>query len=239
MSVWPPVPPEPPHPRRTPWQPEPAAPRPASPPPPGWSLIVDREPDWLTERLVERRLLVLAGELDRDAANRLVAELALLDASGDEPVILRLSGVSADLDTALMVVDALDLMGVRVHATCLGTITGAAVAILAVADRRTAGAHATVHLREPRVPHDVAGRDFDAQVEHHQRQLRRLQERIATACHRPVNAVTSDMRANRVLTAEEARECGLIDTCTSQASRASANRSDATTAAPQTRPEPR
>jgi hypothetical protein len=123
-------------------------------------LIVDTQPDWLTERLVERRLLVLAGELDRDAANRLVAELALLDASRDEPVMLRLSGVSADLDTALMVVDALNLMGVPVQATCLGTITGGAVAILAVADRRTAGAHATVHLHEPPVPPDVAGRDL-------------------------------------------------------------------------------
>jgi ATP-dependent Clp protease protease subunit len=236
VSVWPPVPPEPPHPLRTPWQPDPAAPRPASSPPsPGWSLIVDTEPDWLTERLVERRLLVLAGELDRDAANRIVAELALLDASGDEPVTLRLSGVSADLDTALTVVDALDLMGVDVHATCLGTITGAAVAILAVADQRTAGPHVTVHLREPRPRHGVAGPDLDAQAEHHQRQL---QARIATACHRPVDAVIEDMRAGRVLTAQEARECGLIDSCASPASRRSTGRDEATTAAPQTRPEP-
>lgn len=45
----------------------------------------------------------------------MVAELALLDASGDEPVTLRLSGVSADLDVALTVVDALDMMGVEVR----------------------------------------------------------------------------------------------------------------------------
>jgi ATP-dependent Clp protease protease subunit len=108
MSVWPPYPPEPPQPRRTPWQPQPAPP-PASPTAPSWSLIVDTRPDWLTERLIERRLLALAGDLDRDAASRAVAELALLDASGNEPVRLHLTGVSADLDTALTVVDALDL----------------------------------------------------------------------------------------------------------------------------------
>ncbi len=215
MNVWPPVPPEPPQPLRTPWQPEPAAPRPAAPPSsPGWLLIADTDADWLSERLVERRLLALAGELDRDAANRVVAELALLDASGDEPVTLRLSGVSADLDSALTVVDALDMMGVEVHATCLGTITGAAVAILAVADRRTAGPHATVHLREPRSRHRVAGPDLEAQAAHHQRMLRGLQERIATACHRPVDAVIEDMRTGRLLTAEQAREYGLVDSCT-------------------------
>jgi ATP-dependent Clp protease protease subunit len=206
-------------------------------PPPGWSLTADTEPDWLTERLVERRLLALAGELDHDAANRVVAELALLDASGDEPVTLRLSGVSADLDTALTVVDALDLMGVQVHATCLGTITGAAVAILAVADQRTAGPHATVHLGEPRSRPGVAGGDLEGQAEHHHRQLRQLQERVARACHRPVETVIADMRARRTMTAQEAREYGLIDSCTGPASRRSTDRGDAATTAPQAQPE--
>jgi ATP-dependent Clp protease, protease subunit len=238
MSVWPPVPPEPPHPLRTPWQPDPAAPRPVSTPPPGWSLIADTEPDWLTERLVERRLLALAGELDRDAANRVVAELALLDASGDQAVTLRLSGVSADLDTALTVVDALDLMGVAVHATSLGTISGAAVAILAVADQRTAGPHSTVHLCEPRSRPSPAVGDLEAQAEHHRRQLRLLQERVAAACHRPVDAVIADMRAGRILTAQEARAYGLIDSCAGPDSRRSTDGGDARTVGRQTRPEP-
>lgn len=222
MNVWPPVPPEP-HPLRTPWQPAPTTPRVADPSlpgsSPGWSLIADTEAGWLAERLVERRLLALAGELDLDAANRMVAELALLDASGDEPVTLRLSGLSADLDSALTVLDAVDMMGVEVHATCLGTITGAAVAILAVADRRTAGPHATVALREPRTRHHIAGHvagpDLPAHADHHKHRLRGLQERIATACHRPVDAVIADMRAGRLLDAEQARDYGLIDSLTS------------------------
>lgn len=225
MNVWPPVPPEPPHPRPTPWQPDPLA-RPPAPSPgsPGWSLVVETGSDWLTERLVEQRLVALAGELDRDAANKVVAELALLDASGDEPVALRLSGVSADLETALTVVDALDLMGVEVQATCLGTISGAAVAILAVADHRTAGPHATVHLCEPRAPlgvagWDLAGDDLEVHAQHHQRQLQLLQKRIAEACGRPIDAVAGDMRARRVLTAAQARDYGLVDACTSRAPR--------------------
>ncbi len=219
MSVWPPYPPEPPQ-RRTPWQPAPPPGPGPSPVPAGWSVSV-AAPDPLADRLVAQRLVVLAGELDRDAANRAVATLALLDASGDEPVALRLSGVSAELDGALTVVDALDMMGVEVHATCLGTLTGAAVAVLAVADRRAAAPHATVHLREPR-PQGAAGRDLEACAEHHRRQLRLLQERIAAACGRPVEEVAGDMRTGRVLTAEQARDYGLVDTCTGRASRSPA-----------------
>jgi hypothetical protein len=97
--------------------------------------------------MAAQRLVMLSGELDRESANRAVATLALCDATGDEPVFLRLSEVSAGLDTALMLVDALDLMGAPVHAK--GMLDGAAVAIVAVADQRTAGSHSNLRLREP------------------------------------------------------------------------------------------
>jgi ATP-dependent Clp protease, protease subunit len=203
----PPQPPDPPRPRHDPWQPEPRPPGPSS----ASASVVIGGLDWLAERLLDRRVVALAGELDAETVNRTVAALGLLDASGDAPVELRLSGVSADLDAALTLVDALDLMGAPVHATCLGTITGAAVAVLAVADRRVAGQHATVHLCEPRAPHGIPGRELEAMAAEHARRLRRLQERLADACGRPVDDVAADMRAGRLLSAQEAQDYGLVD----------------------------
>jgi ATP-dependent Clp protease protease subunit len=213
MSTWPPLPPEPPappRPRPTPWEPEP---RPAAPGPVSASAsLVVGAADWLAQRLLDQRVVALAGELDPATANRAVAELALLDASGDDPVSLRLSGVSTDLDTALALVDALDLMGAPVHATCLGMLDGPAVALLAVADHRAAGPHAILQLREPRSPVGIPGREVESLAAERARQLRRLQERLAEACRRPVDEIAADMRAGRVLTAEEAQGYGLIDT---------------------------
>jgi ATP-dependent Clp protease protease subunit len=216
-ATWPPVPPGPPpppfppqppqYPPPSPWRPEP---RPSVAPAPSVSVVVGAE-HWLAERLLEQRVVALAGALDADDVNRAVAELALLDASADEPVQLRLSGVSADLDGALTLVDALDLMGAPVHATVLGTLTGAAVAVLAVADRRAAGAHAVVHLTEPRTPRRGLGRDVEALATEHARQLRRLQERLAEATGRDVEQIAADMRTGRLLSTEEAREYGLVD----------------------------
>jgi ATP-dependent Clp protease protease subunit len=212
MSTWPPIPPnppDPPFPRHTPWLPEP---RPMAPGPvsASASLIVGMG-DWLGERLLDQRMVALAGELDAETVNRAVAALALLDAAGDDPVQLRLSGVSADLDTVFPVVDALDLMGVPVHATCVGTITGAAIALLAVADQRIAGPHAILQLTEPRPPTGIPGREVQARAAEYARQLRRLQERIAAACRRPVEGIAADMRSGRLLTAQEAVEYGLVD----------------------------
>jgi ATP-dependent Clp protease protease subunit len=172
-------------------------------------VVGDR--DWLGERLLDQRVVALAGDLDDAAVNRAVAALALLDASGDDPVTLRLSGVSADLDTALPVVDALDLMGAPVHATALGRLTGPAVALLAVADHRVAGAHAVLHLCEPRTPHGIPGREVEARAAEHAARLRSFQERLAEACRRPVDEVAADMRAGRLLGAREAKVYGLVD----------------------------
>src|SRR3954452_4475632 len=212
-GTWPPTPPGPTpfpeSPPRTPWMPGHRPPPPA--PVSATASLVIGAPDWLAERLLEQRVVALAGELDPEVVNRTVAELALLDAGGDEPVQLRLSGVTADLDAALALVDAIDLMGAPVHATALGRVTGAAVAVLAVADRRTAGAHAVVGLREPRAPRGVPGREVEAWASAHAEALRRLQERLAAACGRPVEDVAADMRAGRLLSAEQAREYGLVD----------------------------
>ncbi|MGY1623687.1 ATP-dependent Clp protease proteolytic subunit [Geodermatophilus sp. SYSU D00965] len=205
----PPQPPEPPRPRHDPWHPEP---RPAAPGPvsASASLVVGGR-DWLAERLIERRVVALGGHLDAEAVNQAVAELALLDATGDGPVRLQLSGVGADLDGALTLVDALDLVGAPVHATCLGTLTGPAVAVLAVADRRLVGRHAMVHLAEPRAPRGLPGSDVEAWAAEYARQLHRLQERVADACGRPVEEVAADMRAGKLLDAAEARAYGLAD----------------------------
>jgi ATP-dependent Clp protease, protease subunit len=211
-GTWPPLPPsppEPPFPRHTPWLPEP---RPVGPGPVSASAaLIMGDRDWLGERLLDQRVVALAGELDAETVNRTVAALALLDAEGDEPVRLRLSGVSADLDTALPIVDAIDLMGVPVHATCVGTLTGAAIALLAVADHRTAGAHAFLQLVEPRTPSGIPGRELEVRAAEQAARLRSLQERLAEACGRPVEQVASDMRSGRLLSAAEARDYGLVD----------------------------
>lgn len=208
LASWPA--PLPPAPRRAPWQP---GPRPPAPPPATQSqfTIVGTNQDWLDERLLERRMVSLSGWLDSAAVNRAAASLALLDASGDDPIGLRLYDVDADLDVALTLLDIVDLVGVPLHATCLGELRGAAVAILAVADHRVAGPHATLHLREPRTHLCGHAGEVTIHAEDHRRRLRLLQERIAGACRCTVEAVVTDMRKGRILTAEQARGYGLVD----------------------------
>ncbi|MFE7415873.1 ATP-dependent Clp protease proteolytic subunit [Rhodococcus sp. NPDC057529] len=171
-------------------------------------------PDWLAERLFDKRIVSLTGRLDAEAENRAAASLALLDASGDDEVQLWLHGVDADVDAAATLLDTLDLMGVELHVHCRGDVRGMAIALLAPANRRTAAAHTSFHLREPRTSCTGPASDVAIAAQQHEQQLRRLQQRIADSCRRPVDTVIADMRDHRILTADEARDYGLIDTIT-------------------------
>ncbi len=69
-GTWPPLPPsppDPPFPRHTPWLPEP---RPTSPGPVSASAMVVGVHDWLEERLLDQRVVAVAGELDDETVNR-------------------------------------------------------------------------------------------------------------------------------------------------------------------------
>ena len=210
--IWPPPTPPPVPPFHTPWQPDPRQPPAPMPvtsvpaPAPG--------PDWLAERLFDKRIVSLTGRLDAEATNRAAASLALLDASDDGEVQLWLHGVDADVNTAATLLDTLDLMGVPLHVHCRGDVRGMAIALLAPADRRTSASHATFHLREPQTSCTGPASDVAIAAEHHEQQLRRLQQRIADSCGRPVDTVIGDMRDHRILTADEARDYGLIDAVT-------------------------
>jgi ATP-dependent Clp protease protease subunit len=68
-----------------------------------------------------------------------------------------------------------------------------------------------LQLVEPQPPGNVRGWDVEAWAADHTRQVRRLQERLAQACRRPVEEIAADMRAGRLLTAQEAQAYGLVD----------------------------
>jgi ATP-dependent Clp protease protease subunit len=167
---------------------------------------------WLQEQLFSRRIILLSGYVDMTAANRAAAQLMLLDRSADEPIQVHLSSPDADLAAALALMDTLELVNAPVHILVTGQVGGAAIGILAVGDDRSAHAHATFRLAEPRA--DLRGGTADEvteQVAHHNSMLLDLQDRMAAASGRQIIDVATDMQRGKLLTAAEAREHGLID----------------------------
>jgi ATP-dependent Clp protease protease subunit len=167
--------------------------------------------DALTARLFERRTVVVRGILDDAAASDAAAALMTLDASGDEPVTLHLDCAATEVGPAFVLVDTIDLMGVPVHAVCLGRLEGPAVAVLAVAHRRSIARHAHVRLTEPAASFAGHAGAVERFLAEHQRQAERFARRLAEATGRPIEHVEADLQRGRWLDAEEAIAYGMAD----------------------------
>lgn len=165
----------------------------------------------LAERLLEERVVLLSGEFDAEAANLASIGLMMLDATGDEFVDLQIDCHGGTLDSALALMDVVELLGVDVHATAIGQVSGPAVGVLAVAAVRQATPHARLRLTEPDSTFAGPARQLEAWVEDNRRQVRRFCERLADATGRTADAIGADLASGRYLDAEEAVRYGLVD----------------------------
>jgi ATP-dependent Clp protease protease subunit len=174
-------------------------------------LPPDGLPSWLQANLFERRQVFLTGPLDSPLATSLTAQLMTLDALGAEPITLYLDSPDASLEAAFALIDTLKLLRSEAYAHCLGRLGGPSVAVLAVADRRSASPNARFRLAQPRLEVSGTADRLSAASHHFQDLLRRLQVELAEATGQPLEEVAIDLRRERYLDAQEALAYGLID----------------------------
>lgn len=211
-DTWPPeVPPfRPPGPPTEPPGPQPMpAPRPILP---SWE-----EPDPRTferdvaNRLLDQRVVTVSGRLDEATANLVSSELILLGRDDQRaPISLHLSCSDSELDAALGLADAVDLAGAPVHAVVHGTLRGPAVAVLCASARRAAHRHALIVLTVPDASGEGAAARMVSLAEQHAHQVAQLTRRIAEVTGRPEDTVGADLEAGRLLSADEAKDYGLV-----------------------------
>lgn len=217
-GTWPPPPPErpeipapwsPTQPPETPWQPHP------QPPPPPVPLVPTqedprRERGLLLGTLLKRRIVLVTGLLTEELATAVAAQVMTLDAENDDPMQLHITSPDGDLSAALMLADTVDLATAPVTGFCRGALGGPALAPFVAAERRVASPHATFRMSEPRT--SLCGR-VDEIADHAaaiRQQLAHLHARLAQATGQAAETIAADMEKGRVLTADQARDYGLV-----------------------------
>jgi len=170
--------------------------------------------DWshsLAQRLFEQRVVVLTGRLDDMTANRVSAELMTLDAQGDDAVTLRIDCADGSLALALTLMDVIELLGVPVHALCMGQVGGAAVGVLSVCHHRASMPSTRCTWREPTTQFETSARAAEQWVQLRAEERRRFTERVAAAIGQAPAAVAEVFGRGIFMSAEEASDFGLID----------------------------
>jgi ATP-dependent Clp protease protease subunit len=170
---------------------------------------------WLQAQLFERRIVLVSGRLDTDAAARAAAALLTLDASENRPIELHLDSPGGALGAAFVLVDTADTLRSELRVLCRGQVGGPAIAVVTAADHRAAAPHVRFHLTQPTARFTGTPEEIAAQSRHEQDLLWRLYGHLARRTGRPAEEIAEHMRRGRYLDAREALDYGLIDEITS------------------------
>ena len=165
----------------------------------------------MQERLFDKRIVVVRGRLDHDHATRLAAQILALDAAGNDPIEMHIDCPDAEIGATLLLMDTVDLAGSPVHAVAAGQVGGAAVGLLAAADRRLALPHCRFRLAEPQA--DLAGTadQVVSGASQHLQMLEALIVRVAEVTGQPRHRVENDLGEGVFLTADQAVDYGLVE----------------------------
>jgi ATP-dependent Clp protease protease subunit len=163
-------------------------------------------------------VVFLRGNLDDTLANSAIAQLFLASRTmTGQPTEIYIDCQAGAVASALALYDVVQTLGTPVSTTCIGTVGGAAVLVLAggTRGRRFALPHARIHLSDDPVEWMPSGKETVSDPATLAEEARRTTARWRAALLQHVtqspSQLTTDMAASRWLTASEAKDYGLID----------------------------
>lgn len=163
-------------------------------------------------KLFESRILYLKGPLQDTEADTLVAQMIALDADSDEDITLYVNSPGGIISGLFAILDTMMLLRSKVNTRCVGMAASAAAVILAAGTgTRSATENARVMIHQPLGGARGSARDIEIQAQNIVYLRERINEILAERTGQPIEKIREDTDRDFWLTAEEAKDYGLID----------------------------
>ncbi|MFP4485211.1 MAG: ATP-dependent Clp protease proteolytic subunit [Spirochaetaceae bacterium] len=168
--------------------------------------------DQLMTRMLKTRTILLSGEINKQLAERVVRQLLLLEAEGDDPVKVFIDSPGGDADAGFAIFDMMRFIKPEVYTIGMGLVASAGALILLASpkERRIGLPNSHYLIHQP-----LSGmRGVATDIEIHAREIERMRGRInkliADETGQDLEKVEKDTDRDFWMTAEEAKEYGLL-----------------------------
>jgi ATP-dependent Clp protease protease subunit len=167
-------------------------------------------------KLLEGRIVFLGAPLDETSANDVMAQFMYLEHQApDRDISLYINSPGGTFHAMAAVYDTMQYVACDVETTCLGQAGAAASVLLAAGTpgKRSVLPDARLVIHQPALPEPVRGQasDLAIQADELLRVRTRMEEMLALHTGRTREQVSADIERDKVLTAQEALEYGLVD----------------------------
>ncbi|MCI5523315.1 MAG: ATP-dependent Clp protease proteolytic subunit [Spirochaetia bacterium] len=168
--------------------------------------------DEFAEKFLKTRQIIMSGEVTEELAEKIVKQLLILEAAGNEPIYLYLDSPGGDVDAGFAIFDTIRFINAPVYTIGLGLVASAAALILLAApkERRLAFTHSHLLIHQPSSGMKGVATDIEIHAAEIAKTKAKINEIIAQETGTSVEKVTKDTDRDYWLNAEEAVEYGLV-----------------------------
>ncbi|MEV5986482.1 ATP-dependent Clp protease proteolytic subunit [Streptomyces sp. NPDC052051] len=166
-------------------------------------------------KLFEERVIFLGVQIDDASANDVMAQLLCLESMDpDRDISLYINSPGGSFTALTALYDTMRYVKPDIQTVCLGQAASAAAVLLAAGTpgKRMALPNARVLIHQP-YSETGHGQTSDLEIAANEIQRIRslLEELLAKHSNTPLEQVSRDIERDKILTAEQARDYGLID----------------------------
>ena len=165
-----------------------------------------------SEKMMETRTIILSGEVDKDLAEKVVTQLLLLEAAGDDPIKVFIDTPGGDVDAGFAIFDMMRFVKPDVYTIGMGLVASAGALILLAAPKEHRLAFPNSHylIHQP-----LSGiRGVATEIEIHAKELEKLRVKlnqlISEETGQKIARVEKDTDRDYWMNAEESITYGLI-----------------------------
>ncbi|MBP5185133.1 MAG: ATP-dependent Clp endopeptidase proteolytic subunit ClpP [Lachnospiraceae bacterium] len=168
-------------------------------------------------RLLKERIIFLSGEVTDETAALVVAQLLFLESEDPgKDINLYIDSPGGSVSAGLAIYDTMNYVKCDVSTTCIGLAASMGAFLLAggAKGKRYALPNAEIMIHQPLGGAQGQATEIEIAAKHILRTKERLNRILAENTGKPLEVITADTDRDNFMTAEEAKEYGLIDTVT-------------------------
>ena len=165
-------------------------------------------------RLLKDRIVFLGGEVTDDSANLIIAQMLFLEMEDpDADIMFYINSPGGSVSAGMAIYDTMQYLRCEVSTVCVGLAAsmGAFLLTAGAKGKRKALPNAEIMIHQPLGGAQGQASDIAIHAEQILRIKKKLNEILAKNTGRPLEIVQADTDRDHFLTAEEARDYGLID----------------------------
>ncbi len=165
-------------------------------------------------RLLEDRIIFLTGEITDAVADTVVAQLIYLEGKDPEKdICLYVNSPGGSVTAGLAIYDTMNYIKCDVSTICIGLAASMGAFLLSsgTKGKRYALPNSEIMIHQPLGGAQGQASDIKIQADHILKTKHRLNKILAKNCGKPLEQVEKDTDRDNYLSAEDAKEYGLID----------------------------